>query len=95
MHAKQERVGSLNYFNGTLFLTPVYLFFCHQNKSFYLSKQRLFRRHFFYLKLQPIKWVDLVRLHTGAVYIEEKAVYMDNIHDKTIQWEARKWLAVL
>jgi len=47
MHAKQERVGSLNYFNGTLLLTPVYLFFCHQNKSFYLSKQRLFRRHFF------------------------------------------------
>ena len=26
----------------------------------------------------------------GAVYIEEKAVYMNNIHSKTIQWETRK-----
>ena len=32
MHAKQERVDSLNYFNDTLFLTPVYL-------SFFTSKQ--------------------------------------------------------
>ena len=31
----------------------------------------------------------------GAVYIEEKAVYMNNIHSKTIQWETRKNLAVL
>ena len=32
---------------------------------------------------------ECVRLHTGAVYMQEKAVYMNNIHDKTIQWETR------
>jgi len=36
MHAKQERVDNLNYFNDKVFLTPVYLpFFATKNKSFY------------------------------------------------------------
>ena len=39
---------------------------------------------------QSIKLVEPVRLHTGAVYIEEKAVYMNSIPGKTIQWETRK-----
>ena len=37
-----------------------------------------------------MKLVEPVRLHTGAVYMEEKTVYMDNIPDKTIQWETWK-----
>jgi len=45
MHANQERVDSLNYFNDTVFLTPMYLPFLQTNKSFYLSKRLLFRRH--------------------------------------------------
>ena len=29
-------------------------------------------------------------LQTGVVYTEEKAVYVGNIHGKTIQWKTRK-----
>ena len=48
MHAKQERVESLNYSNDTVFLTHVYLSVLQPNKSLYLSKRRLFRRHIVY-----------------------------------------------
>jgi len=48
MHAKQERFDSVNYFNDMVFLTPVYLSFLQPNKSFYLSKRRLFRLHIVY-----------------------------------------------
>ena len=48
MHAKQERVERLNYSNDTVFLTHVYLSVLHPNKSFYLSKRHLFRRHIVY-----------------------------------------------
>ena len=41
----KKRIDSLNYFNDTVFLTPVY---CIPNKSFYLSKRRQFRRHVVY-----------------------------------------------
>jgi len=40
MHAKQERVDSLNYSNDTVSLTHVYLSVLQPNKSFYLSKRR-------------------------------------------------------
>jgi len=94
MHAKQERFESLNYSNDTAFLTHVYLSVLQRNKSFYLSKRHLFRRHIVHhlYYLQPIKLVEPVRLHTGAVYMEEKAVYMNNIHGKTIQWKHGKIL---
>ena len=42
MHANQERDDSLNYFNDTMFLTPVYLSFLQPNKSFYLSRDFCF-----------------------------------------------------
>jgi len=48
MHAKQKRVESLNYSNDTVFLTHAYLSVLQPNKSFYLSKQRLFRCHIVY-----------------------------------------------
>jgi len=48
MYAKQERVESLNYSNDTAFLTHVYLSVLQLNKSFYLSKLRLFRCHIVY-----------------------------------------------
>ena len=48
MHAKQERDERLNYSNDTVFLTHVYLFVLQPNKSFYLSKRCLFRRHIVY-----------------------------------------------
>jgi len=35
MHAQQERVDSLNYFNDTVFWTPMYLSFLQPSKSFY------------------------------------------------------------
>jgi len=45
MYAKQERVESSNYYNDTVFLTYVYVSVLQPNKSFYLLKRRLFRRH--------------------------------------------------
>jgi len=42
MHVKQKRIDSLRYVNDTVFLTHVYLSFLQPNKSFYLSKRRLF-----------------------------------------------------
>ena len=48
MHAKQERVKSLNYSNDMAFLTHVYLSVLQTNKLFYLSKRRLFRCHIVY-----------------------------------------------
>jgi len=48
MRDKQERVDMLNYLNDTVFLTPVYLSFLQQKKSFYLSKRHMFRRHIVY-----------------------------------------------
>jgi len=35
MHATQERVIRLNYFNDTVFWTPMYLSFLQPNKYFY------------------------------------------------------------
>ena len=32
---------------------------------------------------------QLLRLTIGAVYLEEKSVYMDNLPGKTIHWETR------
>jgi len=34
MLLKQERVNSVNFFNDTLFLTPMYLSFCIQTSRF-------------------------------------------------------------
>jgi len=48
MHANQERDDSLNYFNDTVVLTPMYWSFLQPNKLFYLSKRHLFWRHIVY-----------------------------------------------
>ena len=45
---ENERVDSLNYFNETVFSTPVYLSFLQPNKLFYLSNRCLFARHVVY-----------------------------------------------
>jgi len=48
MHTNQERDDSLNYFNDMVFFTPGYFSFLQPNKSFNLSKQRLFWCHIVY-----------------------------------------------
>ena len=78
MHAKQERVESLNYSNDMMFLTLVYLSFLQPNKSFYLSKQQLFRRHIIYhlYQLQPINTSQTGKApHGSRVYGRKSRVY--------------------
>ena len=82
-----EHVDSLNY------ITRVFGFFYNQIRRFNYRSGTCLDTMLFTISTsyaQPIEWVKWVRLHTVAVYIEEKAVYMNNINGKTIQWETRK-----
>ena len=88
MHAKQERVDSLYYFNDKLFLTPVYL-------SFFTSKQIVLL-----IEAAPVSTScclpsllatanQISRLGEPCILGRKNPVYVGNIHDKTIQWETR------
>ena len=81
MHAKQECVDSSNYFNDTVFLTPVYLSFYNQTSCLIDQSGAFF---------DAILFTICTSYSQSNESIEEKAVYMNNIHSKTIQWETWK-----
>ena len=73
----------MNYSNDTMgVLTHVYLSVLQPNTPFIYRSGACFDAILFTIStsyVQPIKLVEPVRLHTGPVYMEEKAVYMNNL----------------
>ena len=73
--------------------TYVFVYFATKQVVLFIEAAPFWRHIVYYLyQLHQIKLVESVRPHTGAVYIEEKAVYMNNKHDMALQYETRKSL---